>query len=313
VLALIAPAGFSVIAGPPGSDQVTVCPQVKGINDHAPPAVPSAPPESGGVAQPDLDVLACRIAGEVVHHEPGWRLPRSSVLARRFGVTPDQVAEAVDQLEDRHLVRRLPDGQFSRVSPAEYHIPLSSAGGMRAVVTPVEGKLACRSSSVSRQSLRDDMAWALGVPAGSPGCALRLQFTVDDEPAALSTTYVAASFRPVIDRLVAAGPVELLPIGCDPEASDDSRGSLSVQLELQQPAPAVASMVHLLPGEQAVVITARVDMRPAGGPAALTVAVLRPDLFAVTIESADRPLPPSGDDDYSAAWLHCADPDPLGF
>ncbi|MBO0788837.1 MAG: GntR family transcriptional regulator, partial [Actinobacteria bacterium] len=65
-------------------------------------------------------VLADRIAAALVHHEPGWRLPRLTALARRYNVSTAEVGAAIDQLAARHLLRRLPDGQVYRASPAEY-------------------------------------------------------------------------------------------------------------------------------------------------------------------------------------------------
>jgi DNA-binding GntR family transcriptional regulator len=249
----------------------------------------------GEAPHPDLGVLGCRIAGELAQHEPGWRLPRFSVLARRFGVTPEQVAAAVRQLAGRQLVRQQPNGQFIRRSPAEYHIPLSPPGRIRVVVTPFGGRLACRTGTVGRQVIQDDIAWALGASAGAAACVLRLQFTVGDEPAAVSRTFVAAAFRPYLDELLAAGPAGPLPVGPRPNGcagpAAGGQASRSVQVELQQPAPGVASLLHLAPGDKVIAITARADDRSSGGPAALTVAALRPDMFTVAIESADQPLP----------------------
>lgn len=60
----------------------------------------------------------------LVHHEPGWRLPRYTVLARRYNVSTAEIDAAISALVGRHLIRRLPDGQVHRVSAAEYLIPL---------------------------------------------------------------------------------------------------------------------------------------------------------------------------------------------
>jgi DNA-binding GntR family transcriptional regulator len=267
--------------------------RVRGTEEHESPSIDrgpgcaaSAQPDSA--PEPELGVLACRIAGAVVHHEPGWRMPRFSVLARHFGVTTEQVAAAVHQLAERRLVRRRSDGHFSRLSPAEYHIPLSARARLRTAVVPVSGVLTCRAKAISNERLRDDVAWALGATAGDAGCVLKVQYAVDDEPAALSTTYLTAAFRPVLDQLAVAERPELLPLGgADPRA--DRLGPRAMQLEMQQPSAGAAGLIHLAPGEMAVVITARVDERPAGGPAALTVAILRPEAFRVTIGSADAP------------------------
>ncbi len=68
--------------------------------------------------KPDVaGVLADRLAATLVHHEPGWRLPRPSALARRYNVRPAQVEQAVRELAARHLIRQLSalPGQPGRV------------------------------------------------------------------------------------------------------------------------------------------------------------------------------------------------------
>ena len=36
-------------------------------------------------------VLADRLAAALVHHEPGWRLPRLTALARRYSVSSSEI------------------------------------------------------------------------------------------------------------------------------------------------------------------------------------------------------------------------------
>ena len=100
-------------------------------------------PDDGGVASagakpPAASVLADRMAAALVHHEPGWRLPRLTALARRYNVSAAQVDAAIDELAARHLVRRLPDGQVYRASPAEYRIPIEGIAGLASRVDPMD-------------------------------------------------------------------------------------------------------------------------------------------------------------------------------
>src|SRR5437667_3537265 len=88
-------------------------------------------------------VLADRLAAALVHHEPGWRLPRLTALARRYSVSSAEIDSAIDELAARHLVRRLPDGQVYRASPMEYWIPLEGVFGLVYRVDPMGGQLAC--------------------------------------------------------------------------------------------------------------------------------------------------------------------------
>lgn len=43
-------------------------------------------------------VLADRIAAALVHPEPGWRLPRRSVLARRYSISLADIDSAIGEL-----------------------------------------------------------------------------------------------------------------------------------------------------------------------------------------------------------------------
>ncbi len=71
--------------------------------------------------KPDVaGVLADRLAATLVHHEPGWRLPRPERAGPPVQRQPSQVEQAVRELAARHLIRQLPDGQLYRASPAEY-------------------------------------------------------------------------------------------------------------------------------------------------------------------------------------------------
>src|SRR6266567_6322451 len=99
---------------------------------------PSSPGGAGGTGPPrsSAGVLADRLAAALVHHEPGWRLPRHSALARRYNVSTAEIDAAVDELVTRHLIRRLPDGQLYRVSPAEYFIPIEGVPGLTSHADP---------------------------------------------------------------------------------------------------------------------------------------------------------------------------------
>jgi DNA-binding GntR family transcriptional regulator len=316
VLAVIDPAGLSVLSAPYGLEQV------KGTADYE--SISYGDDTSAGTGEanrgagPKLGVLAARIATTVARHDPGWRLPRMSVLARRFGVKPREVAAAVSQLADLHLVRRMPDSRYIRVSPAEYHIPFPATAGLLARVTPIGGALECRAMSIGRPDLRDDVAKALGASAGDEGCSLRLQFTVADEPAAVSTTYAIASRRPLIEKLAASERPGLLPFAdlqfpADGSVLTAAVGATSpdlgashraVQLEFQQPSPGIASLLRLRAGDKAIAITAT----GGGDDPTLTTAILRADSFRVTIESAQLPLPEQVVDGYSSGWAHVGGP-----
>ena len=89
----------------------------RGDDDGLAPPPGRAVSRADGEERPAAQVLADRVAAALIHHEPGWRLPRRSALARRYGVSPAEMEAAIEELAARHLLRRLPDGQVYRASP----------------------------------------------------------------------------------------------------------------------------------------------------------------------------------------------------
>ncbi len=60
-----------------------------------------------------MNVLADRLAAALVHHEPGWRLPRHSALARRYNVSVAEIDAAVGELVSRHLTSGTLSGSWT--------------------------------------------------------------------------------------------------------------------------------------------------------------------------------------------------------
>jgi hypothetical protein len=85
-------------------------------------------------------------------------------LARRHNVSTSEVDVALDELAARHLIRRLPDGQLYRVSPAEYPIPVEGVPGLGTLADPMGGQLSCQSRHASLREVPEDIGWALRVP-----------------------------------------------------------------------------------------------------------------------------------------------------
>jgi hypothetical protein len=278
-----------------------------------------------GAAGPSAAVLADRIAAALVHHEPGWRLPRQSALARRYNVSPAEVDAAIGELSTRHLIRRLPDGQLYRASPAEYLISLEGAVGLASHIDPMGGEIVCRSRHVSWRRVPEDIGWSLGVPPGQPACVVRLLWTAGGEPAALATAYLARHIagEPTGTGAVPPAALALLPLlarsaggrGGEPGAGRprlrDAAGEApaawlprALFVEMQPPPPAVARSLRLSAGQPAAMLTVRFEDPGNGRPAALTVAVLRPDLFRIVVESPAGASTSGSAGSLSGAWTH---------
>jgi DNA-binding GntR family transcriptional regulator len=266
--------------------------------------------------RPASDVLADRIGAALVHHEPGWRLPRHTALARRYDVSTAEIEVALAELAARHLIRRLPDGQLYRVSPAEYLIAIEGVPGLSSRADPMGGQIICRSRQASLRHVPEDIGWALHVPPADPVGVIRMQWTAGGEPAAFCTTYlipeIASSFIDSSDDSSAG--LSLLPITAPPVRPDPAGGegfvpvgeSRAVHVEIQQPPPAVARSLRLTAGQPAALVTVRFDDPRQGRPVALTVAVFRPDLFRIVVESGPQPLPGGTEGSFCGAWTHTA-------
>ncbi len=64
----------------------------------AAPAATGSTEGEPGEGRSAAQVLADRVAAALIHHEPGWRLPRRSALARRYGVSPAEMEAAIEEL-----------------------------------------------------------------------------------------------------------------------------------------------------------------------------------------------------------------------
>jgi DNA-binding GntR family transcriptional regulator len=258
-------------------------------------------------------VLADRLAATLVHHEPGWRLPRHTALARRFNVSTAQIDAAIEVLAARHLIRRLPDGQLYRASPAEYLIPLEGVAHLVSHVDPMGGELACRSRQVSWRRVPEDIGWALQIGSADSVCVVRFLWTVDGEPAALCATYLPSDLAGRFTGTFAgpAGRPGLLPLTGRPGMPDQERDDFvpagqpsALHVEMQPPPPSVARSLRLSAGQPAAMVTVRFDDLATSRPVALTIAVLRPEKFRIAVQSAELPLPAAREGSFSGAWTH---------
>jgi DNA-binding GntR family transcriptional regulator len=244
-------------------------------------------------------VLADRLAATLVHHEPGWRLPRPSALARRYNVRPAQVEQAVKELAARHLIRQLPDGQLYRASPAEYLIQVQGAPLLGAHLDPMGGEVTCRKRKVSWRRVPEDIGWALGIAPADSVCAVKCHWSVNGEPAAISTTYLTAETAGQVGDLASEREGGLAGFELY-EVTDagERRPALGVpgalHMEMQPPPSSIARGLRLGAGQPAAMITVRFDEQMTGRAVALTVAALRADMFRIVVDSPADSSPVRG-------------------
>jgi DNA-binding GntR family transcriptional regulator len=262
-----------------------------------------------------VSVLADRIAAALVHHEPGWRLPRHTALARRYNVSTAEIDAAVEELSARNLVRRLPDGQLYRASPAEYLIPIEGVPGLSSHADPMGGQVACRSRQASWRQVPEDIGWALRIPPADLVGVIRMQWAANGRPAAYTTTYLLRDIAgPFMTDQGGGAAVPLLPITAPPADPDPEHGGLApigepraLHIEMQPPPPSVARSLRLTAGQPAALVTVRFDDPREGRPVALTVAVFRLDLFRIVVQSGDRLLAEGRTGSFSGAWTHAVE------
>ena len=294
-------------------------------------------------------VLADRMAAALVHREPGWKLPRRSALARRFNVSLAEIDVAVEELSRRSLLRKLPDGQLYRASPAEYQIPIEGLAGLSTTVDPMGSAIVCQAKHVSRRPAPQDICWALGLTPGAQVQVVRCLWTSGGSPVAMSTAYLPQStgprqpaaarvsapqdadsesgWLPAFDEVLSAppaappsppsppesappaesaesaeraaladraeragppGPAEAAGTGpADADSPVTAGRPAALNVELSPPQPSIARGLHLAPGQPAITVTIRFDQSSV--PVALTVVMLRPDFFKVSVETASPP------------------------
>jgi DNA-binding GntR family transcriptional regulator len=247
------------------------------------------------------------MAAALVHHEPGWRLPRHSALARRYNVSTAEVDAAMTELAARHLIRRLPDGQAYRASPAEFLIPLQGIPGLTAHLDPMGSEICCRSRQVSLRRVPEDIGWALRVSPVDPVCVIRFLWTADGQPAAFATTYLTRDAAgPYLSESTGSAftPLPVPPIDAERAGQAPAGQAGALYVEMQPPPPSVARSLRMSPGQLAALLTVRFDDPADRDPVALTIAVCRPDLFRIVVDSGQQPLSGGDQGGCGEAWTH---------
>jgi DNA-binding GntR family transcriptional regulator len=179
------------------------------------------------------------------------------------------------------------------------------------------GQITCRSWQASWRQAPEDIGWALQIPPADLVGVIRVQWAASGEPAAFCTTYLikemAAPFISGQGSGAAAG-LAVLPITAPPAAPDPERGELAavgqpraIHVELQPPPPSVARSLRLAAGQPAALVTVRFDDPEAGRPVALTVAVLRPDLFRIVVESGEYAPAEAKQGSFPGTWTHAVE------
>lgn len=265
--------------------------------------------EGPGDARSSSAVLADRIAVMVLDRDPGWRLVRPSMLARRYDASVAAVEAALEELIRRGLLRRLPDGHLCRPSSAECLITLSGIAGLGACVDPLGASVACVSTHASVRLVPEDIGLMLGLPPGSEATTVRSFWTANGERAAMTTTYARGRLHLDEGHAEQNSPDRALNSASAGSVAWDAQQHpvpAAVQVEIQPPGPAVVRYLQLPVGVPAAAVAVRFDDQSLRCPVAMTTAFLRCDLFRIVIE-ASAAGPPALALDSSKQWARPAE------
>jgi hypothetical protein len=81
----------------------------------------------------------------------------------------------------------------------------------------------------------------------------------------------------------------------------------AIQIELGPPPPSVARSLRLSAGQSVATVTVRFEDPSGSTPVALTMAMLRPDLFRIVVQAPETAQPAPGVDGFASAWTHAAE------
>jgi DNA-binding GntR family transcriptional regulator len=239
-------------------------------------------------------------------------------------VSSAEIDAAIEELAARHLVRRLPDGQVYRASPAEYLVPLEGVFGLVSRVDPMGGHLACASRHATVRRPPEDIGRSLGLGPGEPVLTVRCVWTVGGEPGALAASYlpeaaaadlgVVPITQPGEEDDTAPGPQDLgevtsplaFPYPWRPAGAEGPQPG-AVQIEMGLPPPSAARTLRLAAGEPVATVTVSFAIPATGAPVALTMAMLRPELFRIVVEAAPRQASGKDAGALASAWTHAGD------
>ena len=236
--------------------------------------------------------IAERLAAALTDREPGWRLPRRSALAKRYAVGIDEIDAAIADLVRGSLIRRLPDGQLYRASPADRWIAVEGTAGLGTRLDPMGNMISCLTRQVSRGEAPRDVADALGLSPRARLWIVRCVWSAGDDPVAVSAAYLpgpAAGQADQGDQGDAADADEPNDVDAGFLAdtgflADGPRPAVAVSVEMSPPQPETARTLRVPAGQPVITVTVRFGDAADDEPAAVTVVTLKPELFRVAID-----------------------------
>ena len=160
---------------------------------------------------------------------------------------------------------------------------MEGAGGLSTRLDPMGTTITCQTRHVSRREAPQDVAWALGLPAGAPIRVVRCVWSAAGVPAAVSTAYLREAGEDEDSDACSEADPEVLSF----DSVLDDLPAAAVSVEMSPPQPAIARSLRLSPGQPVITVTVRFDDSATGSPSGLTVVMLKPELFRVAIDTTE--------------------------
>jgi hypothetical protein len=207
--------------------------------------------------------------------------------------------------------------------------------GLQSRIDPMAGELTCRTRQASWRRVPEDIGWALRIDPAEQVWVVHTVWAAGDEPAAYVTAYLSAGTAGAIPGIDLPGADESgapaaagtagepagipaggetgeaagarAPPGSDPAAVGAMGEPAALHVDMQPPPPSIARSLRLAAGQPAAKVTVRFDDPATGRPAALTVAVLRPELFRIVVQTAEVPLPGGKAGSALGAWARATE------
>ena len=239
------------------------------------------------MAAPTYIGLADALEAELRRLAPGTRLPAEAELAKTWRVNRLTARAAMQELEQRHLIRRRHGSGTFVARRIDYVIgpqmpPSWSHAIRQAGARPRSETMSLRTISASAEVRRE-----LALPAGARVVRIARRRYVDDDLAAYAVTHIAADLVPgFADRMT--GKESLLAV----LASYDLRPHRAwSQVELEVCPADVAEALGLRGRRQLLFSAGRTDSAPLRRPVEHTSTWMLPDVFRLVFAITDQPNP----------------------
>ena len=222
------------------------------------------------------------LAGDLAGHHPGDRVPSEHEIATRFGVSRAAARSAMQELEDRLLVRRVRgsgtfinhriDYVISHRRAPSWHQTVAAAGAVpRSVVKEIRD-----------DTLDAELAARLERPEGSPACVLVRQYFINDLVAGWTTEWLPADICPAAAD-VAVRAVESVDLVLRQMARvEPVRAWCRISMDV--PPPDAAAGLEIDDSRQAWLVESMSRDKTSGRPLLASAAWTRMEMIRMIVE-----------------------------